>query len=313
MKKSLLMLFVPTFCFSSVNYNVIITPEHNKYKDEESMIPTGNIVCKTFDILEDDIYYGFNATQTGSECEEEFLTLDGNNSVWKPTSDQIYNIVGTHFENSCKEIMNNNYSQGDNIYSIGTLQNNYEVYCNMSIDGGGWTLLMTENDGRNEWSQFGATHIGTPLNDDYRSSINVANQLYTDIMWYNHPNNEFSIFTQRTNTQLTLSGSPTTENNTYVYYASKGERKTNNAYYNLIQCHYFADHANPILMLSGSDQYGNDKGGVTTGKSCESWESDTTSWYYRFSGGVTSHYIGNPWKENGHTPRPSRLQSFYIR
>lgn len=281
----------------------------------------------TEDITESDVYYGYTALQTSicskKQSRERTITKTYEDGTEEVTIETFYQtltnqsieetITGTHLENNCKDINDNGYSSGNGLYTLSNATLNFDAYCEMTIDGGGWTLLMTESNGINRWEQFSNEPTGTALSDDYRGSLLISDFNYTDILWYNHPTDEYSTFTQRTGTELTLSNAPTIENNTYVYYANGGERTSSDAYYNLIQCKEWADYANPILMLSGSDEYGSDNGGRSDFKSCGSWEGDDVSWYYRFAGGITSNYAGNPWKENGHTIRSSRLQSFYIR
>ena len=57
---------------------------------------------------------------------------------------------------SCLELLNAGRSTGDGLYTIDpTGSNDYEVYCDMSTDGGGWTLVATITDsGTDVWSQF---------------------------------------------------------------------------------------------------------------------------------------------------------------
>ena len=211
---------------------------------------------------------------------------------------------------SCKTILDTSGSTGSGNY---TLTDGYDVFCDMVTNGGGWTLLITEGAGANGWSQFSSVQTGTPLNDDYRSSDQIYNQQFTEILWFNHPNSEYTVFTQKDNSPLIIDNIPASENTTYIFKATSGQQRTANSYYNLISAPSFGDTPSPMLMFSGSDEFGDEFGGADYGKAYNNWEGDVTSWYYRFSGSVGGLYSGNPWKENGHQVVSEKLQSFFIR
>jgi hypothetical protein len=346
MKKTTIgMLIAATLNVYASDYKVIINSNDVIYDvggfvdriEDTGWQNIGSEAC-SFDKVESDIYFGLTYNQTES-CDQEqertvVITREYSNGteliISDETTTQTINtinnaiITGTHLESNCNNILSFDSTLPSDTYTIQTEQGNYDVYCNMTISNGGWMLVMTDSYGENGWHQFSASPYGFPLLENYRGSIHLKQMNFTEILWYNHPTDEYTRFQQRTNSSLTLENSPQTENDTYVYKAVEGVMKTSNAYYNLIQCHqwgysYLGDSsiAAPILMLSGSDEFGDDFDGGTHRKSCGSWEGDTGSWYYRFAGGNrgTLYYEGTPWKENGHNPnRPTeKLQSFYIR
>ena len=57
-------------------------------------------------------------------------------------SETTNTVLGTHKENSCKNILNNGYSVGNDTYK---LSNGLSVLCDQTTEGGGWTLVFNHD------------------------------------------------------------------------------------------------------------------------------------------------------------------------
>lgn len=157
-------LLISGFAYSN-NFLVIVNKEHNEYEHDKgtTRIEISEWInysperC-SLDLLESDFYEGVDFTQN-KDCEQDqertITTIrtysNGKEIVENETkeyqtleSNETFNLVGTHLEDSCKLILENDYSIGSGYYKISTTDNP-TVYCEMDRQGGGWMLVEKYN------------------------------------------------------------------------------------------------------------------------------------------------------------------------
>lgn len=185
MKKNILALAILSGTIASANqFNIIIDKNKSEYKIEESYtdsisysewttVSIDNCIEKdTEGNKTSDHYYNtiFSQEQICQENQERIKTTTRNYSsgredvftdkeIKQNPIEQSNNATGTHTENSCKGILDNNFSIGTGMYYIQTNSEPFEVRCDMVTDGGGWTLLQSGTvNSDTQYSEFYEYH-----------------------------------------------------------------------------------------------------------------------------------------------------------
>lgn len=183
MKKKLLAISIIPFYATAAEYVSIVSGNQKDYISGMEETETvsgwsdlGSPQC-SYDIVEEDVYYGKTATQN-QDCQQEqerTVTVtkkysDGREDVTthkeKQTidADKTVQITGTHLEKTCANIRDNGYSLGDLDYHIEHNGSPLSVYCEMSRDNGGWMLVRRIN---NNWNSFSDDLQGTEIVGTY--------------------------------------------------------------------------------------------------------------------------------------------------
>lgn len=164
MKKTLIALSLITVVSNASDFKVIIDSTSNDYEiggfTEEtrvsSWVDIGLQEC-TYDHLVEDFYFDTNFTQKencNQEQEQTTTTVriyangteeiisEEKNKKTLALPEKTNNLTGTHLEQTCFNILQNGYSRGDDVYKT---SNDYNVYCDMTTDNGGWTLVFNHD------------------------------------------------------------------------------------------------------------------------------------------------------------------------
>ncbi len=168
MKKTILSLTITTSClvFAS-NFNVIIGSEDVNYEvggftdriEDNGWTNKGLEDC-SFDIIESDLYYNKKENQTETCNQEQEKTITKIRTYESGKEEVVYEkkeyqtlkttsvseITGTHLEPSCKAALSFDSTLSTGVQQLSHNTGNYEAYCDMDKDGGGWTMLVLNRE-----------------------------------------------------------------------------------------------------------------------------------------------------------------------
>ncbi len=180
MKKTLLSIVVASTLFSVANDNFVLVIDekdsnyeinNGSYRTVESAwADSGAHFNCEYNTEVDDVYSGKSYTSDGTCKQEQTRTVTiyftppfseehvHNVSTETKTIDKSVNgesLIGVHTESSCKNALSfdSSFRNQNDIYKISSNGQEVNVYCDMTADGGGWTLVgVVANDDTHHWS-----------------------------------------------------------------------------------------------------------------------------------------------------------------
>jgi len=165
-----------------------------------------------------------DTTETISTTAVEIQTL---------TISESQNTTGTGLATSCKVILDKGWSIGSGVYTLDLPSGNKSVTCDMTTDGGGWTVFQSRfsnTDFNQNWSEykngFGAGNNFWLGNDVIAEMTATNKELYVELghhngVLYNARYSTFNIANEANKYTLTVAGHSGTQGDSLVYHSGK--------------------------------------------------------------------------------------------
>ncbi len=165
MKKenSFLLLLMTTFFANAGTFSVIIKDDnkYDIYEKGKTNISEWNDVSEPYECVKryDKSNFYLNAEFTQIEdCKQDqereitkYYIKDNIHTTTSEKENQTVDVevssveIGTYLAKSCKEVLNTGGSVGDGLYSVYINGTETSVNCDMTTDGGGWTIVADQN------------------------------------------------------------------------------------------------------------------------------------------------------------------------
>lgn len=141
MKKTIISIAIISAFIAQADgqFAIIVDKKNNNYT-VDNYKETGNVLCNDISPLVEDIYKDKDFVQTHSQCKKETVNNSGT-IVWKDIDDYTTNEKGNLLLNNCTQILNGGHSEGDGTYTVLNNSSEIDVTCDMTTNGGGWTLV----------------------------------------------------------------------------------------------------------------------------------------------------------------------------
>jgi hypothetical protein len=196
-----------TFYKENEKYYTIGNENGKKLKVAESSYSNGvNIVQSNegtlFEIIKKNDGFSLKAKHSNKYISTTSYNTDIVQSEKTNQYNQLWRVYGSQkIYKSCKEILDNGQSFGDGVYTIDTdgegeqTAKPFEVYCDMTTDGGGWTEIVKDSTTTlADLAKFGDTSnisstfysnstkgIGWGTNDRYYKEFKIDRLVFSEI------------------------------------------------------------------------------------------------------------------------------------